>query len=61
MFDLHAVGSRLRQGSPRHRDVVDALAAQGFRVGPVHFNRLAVRTDAPAKDVDAAVRDAVRG
>jgi hypothetical protein len=29
-------------------------------VGPVHFNRLALRTDAPAKAVDAAVRDAAR-
>lgn len=58
-FDLHEVGSRLKQGSPPHRVVVDALLAQGWRVGPVHFNRLALRTDAPAKAVDAAVRGAV--
>lgn len=58
MFDLHEAGSRVRTGSPRHREVVDALTAQGWRVGPVHFNRLAIRTDAPAKDVDAAVREA---
>lgn len=58
MFDLHEAGSRAGRGSPRTRVVIDALVEQGHRVGPVHFNRLAIRTDAPAKAVHAAVRDA---
>lgn len=59
-FDIHDMGSRARVGSPRTEAVVDALRASGFRVAPVHFNRLGVRTDAPAKAVLSIVRDAAR-
>ena len=58
VFDLHETGSRLRMSSPATAPVMEALGGQGYRVGPVHFNGLAIRTDAPAKDVHAAVRAA---
>lgn len=55
MFDLHEAGSRLKVSSPRTDRVIAALTSQGYVVGRVHFNALALRTDAPAKAVHAAV------
>lgn len=57
-FDLHEAGARLRTGSPPTRAVVDALVARGHQVWPVHFNRLAIRTDASAADVHRVVGEA---
>lgn len=57
-FDLHEAGSRLKRGSPRTRDVVAKLAELGYRVAPVHHERLAIRTDAPSKVVHDVVAEA---
>jgi tRNA (guanine26-N2/guanine27-N2)-dimethyltransferase len=59
-FDLHEAGSRARVGSPPTEAFVEALRNSGYTVGPVHFNGLAVRTDAPAKVVDALARELAR-
>lgn len=53
--DLHDAGSRLRVGSPPTAAVVERLRAAGHRVGPVHFDRLAIRTDAPMRALDRIV------
>lgn len=55
-YDLHEMGSRARVGSPRTERVVEALRASGHAVWPVHFNNLAIRTTAPAKEILAVVR-----
>ena len=59
-FDIHEAGSRARVGSPPTERVVEALRASGHGVWPVHFNRLALRTTASAKEVASIVRDASR-
>lgn len=56
-FDIHKVGERERTGSPRTADVLRSLHELGFRTWPVHFNGLAVRTDAGAADVARVVRE----
>lgn len=59
-YDLHEMGSRARVGSPRTEAVLDALRASGHKVAPVHFNGLAVRTDASAREMLDIVRDVFR-
>lgn len=60
LVDLHEAGSRMHVGSPPSEPFVAALRELGYRVGPVHFNRLAVRTDAPMREVDRLVRALVK-
>lgn len=57
-YDLHKTGSFLGLGSPPTQPVLDALRAAGYTTAPVHFNKLAVRTNAPVKEVMRIVREA---
>lgn len=59
-YDLHELGSRARVGSPRTEDVIEALRAAGHGVWPVHFNGLALRTGASAKEMLAIVASLAR-
>lgn len=58
LYDIHKVGESLRIGSPATAKVVAALAQMGRQAAPVHFNRLALRTDASAAEMREAVRRA---
>lgn len=55
-FDLHELGRRARVSSPRTQAVVEALHEAGHGVWPVHFNRLALRTTASAREMVDLVR-----
>ncbi|MFA5862515.1 MAG: hypothetical protein WDA16_12555, partial [Candidatus Thermoplasmatota archaeon] len=57
LVDIHEAGSRMHVGSPPTEPFIAALREAGYRVGPVHFNRLAVRTDAPMKDITRLVAE----
>ncbi|MEA3199785.1 MAG: tRNA (guanine26-N2/guanine27-N2)-dimethyltransferase [Thermoplasmata archaeon] len=58
-YDIHKVGERLKVGSPATAKVVGALSDMGRQAWSVHFNRLAIRTDASAKEMrDAVLRAA---
>jgi tRNA (guanine26-N2/guanine27-N2)-dimethyltransferase len=57
-FDIHRAGERAKVGSPPTAAVLDGLRSAGYRSWPVHFNRLALRTDAPMKEVARIVREA---
>jgi tRNA (guanine26-N2/guanine27-N2)-dimethyltransferase len=59
-FDLHELSRRARASSPRTESVVEALRASGHQVWPVHFNRLALRTTASAREMLSLVVDAAR-
>ena len=59
--DLHEAGSRAGVGSPPMQAVLDELRARGHGAWPVHFNRLAVRTHASAREVAEVVRDKYAG
>ena len=60
-YDIHEAGSRARVGSPPTEAVLEALRASGHGAWPVHFNGLAVRTNASARELESIVRDAFRG
>ncbi len=60
-YDIHKAGERLKVGSPSTAKVVGALAQMGRVAWSVHFNRLAIRTDATAKEMNEAVRMASLG
>lgn len=55
-YDLHALGSFARVGSPANAAVVERLREVGHKVWPVHFNRLAIRTTASAREMVAIVQ-----
>jgi len=57
-YDIHKVGERLKVGSPSTARVVAGLADIGRVAWSVHFNRLAIRTDATAKEMAQVVRAA---
>ena len=56
-YDLHEMGSRARVGSPATEPVLEALRASGHGAWPVHFHKLAVRTNASAREMLDIVRD----
>jgi tRNA (guanine26-N2/guanine27-N2)-dimethyltransferase len=59
-YDIHKVGERLKVGSPSTAKVVGALQQIGRVAWSVHFNRLAIRTDATAREMSDAVLQAVK-
>lgn len=59
-YDIHKVGERLKVGSPSTAKVVARLADVGRVAWTVHFNRLAIRTDATAREMNDAVLEAAK-
>lgn len=60
-YDVHKVGERAKVGSPPTARVVQLLREAGHAAAPVHFNRLALRTDASAAEMLRVVREAAAG
>lgn len=55
-FDLHKSAQRVGVGSGSPARIVASLRERGYSTWRVHFNPLALRTDAPARDVMEIVR-----
>jgi tRNA (guanine26-N2/guanine27-N2)-dimethyltransferase len=58
--DIHGIASRLHSGPPASEPILVALGKQGFAAARTHFLDSGIRTTAPYKIVDKAVRSLVR-
>jgi tRNA (guanine26-N2/guanine27-N2)-dimethyltransferase len=54
-YDIHSVADHFRAMPKPFDRIVAALQDKGFTVSRTHFNNLAIKTDAPAKDVAEAI------
>ena len=55
-FDIHAISDKLKLPPTKFETIISELISKGYTVGRTHFDVNAIKTDAPATDVTAAVR-----
>jgi len=57
-YDIHALVDKIKISPPKFDTVIDELMSKGYKVGRTHFSVTAIKTDAPATEVVAAIKGA---